>query len=89
MCNRPHLSTYSDSPFTREPLSEEVELDDEGKGVEEMLQETLRPDREVLKSAASLSEMNSFIRALKIPTFKVTGEPVPTMVTEMTVKDSC
>jgi len=87
--NRTNPSMSSDSPFDRVPLAEEVGLDCEVRGVDDMLQGTFRTDREVLKGAAASSEMKSFIQALQILISKVTGEPVPTMVTEMTVKDSC
>ena len=83
MRNRTHLYMSSDSPFARGPLAEEVGLDGEGKGVEEMLQGIIRIDRDVLEGASASSEMKSFTWALKTPTSKAMGEPVPTMVTEM------
>jgi len=54
-----------------------------------MIQGTFRTDREVFKGAAASSDMKSFIQALKTPTFKVTEEPVPTMIMEVLVKNSC
>ena len=86
--NGTHLSMSGDSPFARGPLAEAIGLDGEGDGVEDMLNGTFDTDREGLDGIAASSEMRSFIKALQIPTSKLTGDPVHTMQTDMTVEDS-
>ena len=62
--NGTHLSMYGDSPFARGPLADAVGLDEEGEGVEEMLQGTFDTDKSGLNGAAASSEMSSFMKAL-------------------------
>ena len=57
MRNRMHLSMSRYLPFSRAPLTEEIGLDVEGTGMEEMLQGTFRTDKEGSNGGAAYSEM--------------------------------
>lgn len=63
--NGTHLSMSRDSPFARAPVVDAMGLDDEGVGVDEILQGTFDTDKAGMNGAAASSETRRFLKALK------------------------
>jgi len=54
-----------------------------------MLKDTFVMDKEGLDTVTSSKEINSFIKSLKIPRSKKTGEEIPVMDTLIPMDDYC
>ena len=84
--NTTHLSMSGDTPFARGDLADDIGRDGEGKGAEEMLRETYTMDNEGMDLMMASTEMNSFLKALKLPNSKLTGGIIPTMSSLITLQ---
>ena len=85
--NGNHLSMSGDSPFARGELADAIGKDDKGKAVDEILKGTFKRDTQGTDGATASSEIQSFIKALKIPISNKKGDTIPLINTDISLQN--